>query len=425
MAESLIASGGIPFFLVFTGGLLSFFSPCVVPLIPIYMGYLAGNAKVVDGEGRISYNRGKVFLYTFLFVLGISFAFFLLGFSFSALGSFFSRNRTVFSRVGGILIILLGLVQMGFLEFKFLERERKFKLPFDPSRMSPLVAVVMGFTFSFAWTPCVGPALTSVLILASSAQTAGLGNLLVLVYTLGFVIPFLVLGIFTTQVLNFLKAKQQVLRFAVKASGVLLVAIGIMTFTGLFNNITSYMNTLGEAPSGAPTREAPEPEAGPDAAAPDGPDAPASIPAFDFTLQDQYGTTHTLSDYKGKVVFLNFWATWCPPCKAEMPHIQSLYEEYGSNGGDVVFLGVGNPKTDRNPGGSDGSVEDITRFLEGNGYTFPTVFDETGEVLGAYQISAFPTTFMIDAEGNVYGYVSGQLTKEMMRNIIEQTRSGR
>ncbi len=118
---------------------------------------------------------------------------------------------------------------------------------------------------------------------------------------------------------------------------------------------------------------------------------------------------------------MNFWATWCPPCKSEMPDIQALYEKYGENEGDLIVLGVANPKTDENPYNQDGTVEEVTQFLEDEGYTFPVVMDTTGELFGWYGIRSFPTTFMVDADGNVYGYVSGALTADMMESIVAQT----
>lgn len=170
MFDNLVSPDSISYILVFLEGILSFLSPCVIPLIPIYMSYLAGSARQTDSEGRITYKRLSVFLHTVFFVLGISFAFFLLGMAFTALGSFFNKNQLLFTRIGGILIIVLGLYQMGLLDFKFLQKERKLHLNLAGRNMNPLIAFVMGFTFSFAWTPCVGPALSSVLILASGAK---------------------------------------------------------------------------------------------------------------------------------------------------------------------------------------------------------------------------------------------------------------
>jgi cytochrome c-type biogenesis protein len=449
-------TGNVSFILVFIEGILSFFSPCVIPLIPIYMSYLAGNAKQTMEDGSIIYDRKRVFLQTVFFVFGISSAFFILGMSFTALGTFFKTNQLLFTRVGGILIILLGLVQVGFLELKFLQRERKFHLNIGDRKINPLVAFIMGFTFSFAWTPCVGPALSSVLIMASSSANSLQGNLLVLIYAVGFVLPFLALGLFTTQALNFLKKHQKLLKYTVKAGGILLILIGIMTFTGWMNGISAYVNRfVPQASQNSPGEESgnanntvtndnqdPSKEGALDPATDNSPEEDSQagsensasvtpspkanqekeiIPAFDFTLVDQYGTEHTLSDYKGKVVFLNFWATWCPPCKKEMPDIEALYQETGMNQEDIIVLGVANPASTEYPNNSDVSKEEVISFLNENNYTFPVVFDETGDVLANYYISAFPTTFFIDTEGNIYGYAPAMMTREMMDNAIQQT----
>lgn len=445
--DGLVASNSISFIMVFLEGILSFFSPCVIPLIPVYMSYLAGNGKKELEDGTIVYDRRKVFLNTVFFTLGISFAFFILGMTFTALGSFFRENRMLFTRIGGVIIIVLGLFQLGILDFSFLQKERKLHFDLTGRSMNKFMALAMGFTFSFAWTPCIGPMLSSVLIMASGAATMLTGNLLVLVYTIGFLIPFLLLGLFTTQVLNFLKAKQKLLKYTIKAGGVLLIIIGIMIFTGWMNSLSGYLNSFGQSNQSTvgkeetveedteitentsdnttsndtdskediknDTEEAAKEEVKDEVR--------KTIPAFDFTLMDQYGNEHTLSDYKGKVVFLNFWATWCPPCQKEMPDIEELYQEYNLNEDEVIFLGITNPSSEDYPKNSDVSIPEIKSFIEDNGYTFPTVFDETGEVLKQYSISAFPTTFMIDKEGNIYGYVPGMMTKDIMVNIINQT----
>lgn len=134
-----------------------------------------------------------------------------------------------------------------------------------------------------------------------------------------------------------------------------------------------------------------------------------NVKAPDFNLKDQYGVVHSLENYKGKVIFLNFWATWCPPCKKEMPDIENIYKEYGENKKDVVILGVNSEKEN-----------EVKKFLKDKGYTFPTVIDENSEVMRKYFIQAFPTSFVIDKEGNVYGYVMGGLTKEQIKQVIEE-----
>lgn len=441
MLDGIVAANSISFILVFLEGILSFFSPCVIPLIPVYMGYLAGSGKSVNEEGTILYDRKKVFLHTMFFALGISFAFFILGMSFTTLGSFFSNNKLLFTRIGGILIVILGLFQLGVIDFSFLQKERKIHFKLADKKMNPVIALLMGFTFSFAWTPCIGPALSSVLIMASGATTSLEGNLLVFVYALGFLIPFLLLGLFTSQVLNFLKSKQKLLKYTIKAGGVILIIMGIMTFTGWMNNVSGYLNSfsynqqsssqeISEKTDESKTGNSSEVDSAENNLGTENEttentveDAKKSdaIPAFDFTLTDQYGKEHTLSDYQGKVVFINFWATWCPPCKKEMPDIEALYKEYNENQDEVVFLGIVNPSSEAYPNNQDVKKEEIQVFLDDNEYTFPTLFDETGEILQNYNIAAFPTTFMIDKEGNVAGYVPGMMTKDIMTNVINQT----
>ena len=431
MLGSTLSTNGISFIIVFLEGILSFFSPCIIPLIPVYMSYLAGNTEDKETGGQIIYNRKKVFYHTVFFVIGISFAFFILGLSFTALGSFFQSKQLLFTRIAGILIVLLGLHQLGFFELNFLNIERKFHLDIKKRNVNPMIAFVMGFTFSFAWTPCVGPALSSVLILSSTASSSLTGNMLVLLYSIGFIIPFLLLGLFTAEVLNFLKSHQKLLKYTVKAGGIILIIMGVMTYTGWLNGVSGYLNSIGSSFVPETTQQQNK-EDKPDTANNDSSVAieeetdnesgnAETIPAFDFTLTDQYGNTHTLSDYKGKVVFLNFWATWCPPCQKEMPDIEALYNDYNLNQDDVIFLGVASPRTEENTNTREVEKDGVIAFLEENGYTFPVVFDETGEVYTQYNISALPTTFLIDKEGNIFGYAPGMLTKDIMESVIKQT----
>ena len=407
MFNDILLTDNINFILVFLGGIFSFFSPCIIPLLPVYMSYLSGNTAVTDENGNIFYNQKKVFFHTIFFILGISAAFFILGLSFSKLGGFFNSNRVLFTRISGILILLLGLFQIGLLKNNFMEREHR--IGFDSKKINPLIAFIIGFTFSFAWTPCIGPVLSTVLIMASGAKTSFLGNMLILVYSLGFIIPFLLLGIFTTKVLNFLKTKKSFLKYSIKISGAILIIIGIMTLSGFNLNILASGQQIQNTDYAAKNEESAKPA------------QEEKLPAYDFQLKDQYGNLHKLSDYKGKVVFLNFWATWCPPCREEMPHIEEIYKEYGYNKNDVVILGAASPATTENPSPQDESEEKIKAFLIKNNYTFPVVFDVKGEIFRNYYINAFPTTFMIDKDGNIMGHVAGGLSKENMKKIIEMT----
>lgn len=429
----------IPIFTVFIQGLLSFFSPCILPLVPLYFSYLAGGMYQVDEEGKITYPRKKLMIHTIFFILGIGFAFVLLGLGMSAIGHFFGSNKVLFTRIGGIIMILFGLYQLGlFGKFMSMEQTRRFNLSMEGKTFGPWMALLLGFTFSFAWTPCVGPVLTSVLLMASSASSAVSGFSLLGVYLLGFVLPFLAVGLFAGQVLDFFQKRRNVIQYTVKAGGVLLILMGIMTMTGWMNGLTSYLSSFDG--SSVVVQETTEDETGNEneitgdhqtddetiettssSTETEKSDESPVIPAPDFTLVDQFGNTHTLSDYKGKTVFLNFWATWCGPCQMEMPYIQKVYEDYGSNTGDVIILGIANPKSDEYPNNADVTREEIEGFLSDNGYTYPVVMDLDGSMFTTYGISAYPTTFMIDKDGNIYGYVPGSLSEDMIRSIIEQT----
>ena len=504
---NLIPSDGISVLTVFLQGLLSFFSPCVLPLLPVYIGYLSGGlpkdhpdnlseisedkaniespgnnetAESTD-SGKKPFGRRQILVHTLCFVLGIGFSFFTLGLGLRAIGLFFRENRQIFAAAGGILVILLGCWQiLSRLGESFFARSplggRELRLPirFDRLAISPLTAFLLGFVFSFAWTPCVGPILSGVLLMAASAEKAAYGFVLTGVYTLGFSVPFLLTGLFTSAVLDFFRRHRNIVQYTTVLSGILLILMGALMVTGKMDTLSADLagNTAADPTSiaeekndkntdaaakadavdtsagyAADEADAVGTDAGQDADGPDtgsvsDPDeavtdasndsgdsnASASstdpegeedvFPAPDFKLTDQYGITHSLSEYKGKVVFLNFWATWCPPCRAEMPAIQEIFEEsLEQEDKDLVILGVAFPGF-----GRETTEQGVRDFLQENGYTYPVVMDTGGTLIAPYYITAYPTTYMIDRDGNIYGYVTGSLSKENMEDIIAQTK---
>ena len=445
----------VPVLTVLVQGLLSFFSPCVLPLIPLYIGYLSGGTRTVGEDGKVYFSRKKVMINTLFFVIGVSFTFFLLGFGASVLGNFFKGSQTMFARIGGILIVLFGLYQLGiFGRSKMLSQEHRLPFHLDALAMSPWTALVMGFTFSFAWTPCVGPALSSVLLMSASASTKVWGFVLIGVYTLGFVLPFLAVGVFSTTLLDLFKRHNNVVKYTVKVGGILMILMGAMMFTGKMNAITGYLSDVQteQQADGKNAGQSTDKNAGQsskqkvdeqkDSGSSDQKKAESGAQsqdktqgsssdsqekeqelsnAIDFELKDQYGNVHKLSDYKGKTIFMNFWATWCPPCRAEMPDIQKLYESYQKEEDpEVVILGIAGPGY-----GQEKSEDEVKQFLTDNGYTYPVLMDNGGSLFEQYGIYSFPTTFMITKEGKIFGYVSGQLSEEIMKNIIAQTISGK
>ena len=409
-------SASVSLFTVFVQGIFSFFSPCVLPLLPLYLGYLSGSMG--DNQGAQT-SWVKTLVNTLFFVIGISGAFFLLALGMTALGQALHQYQKIIIQVGGILIIAFGLFQLGVFRPAAMEQDRRIRFPLQKLAMSPLVALVFGFTFSFAWTPCVGPALASVLLMAGSADTAAQGFALIGVYTLGFVLPFLAVALSAGAILKLFQKHRNVVRYTVKVGGALLIVIGLLMVTGWMDALSGSL--AGADPQAAPTAQVtsqPQESAQPEAT--DGPEeSQAPIPALDFTLTDQFGNTHTLDQYKGKTILLNFWATWCGPCRSEMPDLQAIYEDYGKNEKDLVVLGVAAPNL-----GQEGSEADISAFLEENGYTYPTLMNTDASLFYSYGISSFPTTFMIDKDGNVYGYIIGAQSREVFEDIIAQTMEG-
>ena len=140
-----------------------------------------------------------------------------------------------------------------------------------------------------------------------------------------------------------------------------------------------------------------------------------------IVLYDQYGKKHNIEEYKGKVVVINFWATWCGYCVEEMPAFEKVYKEFGSNKKDVIILGVAGPKTKQNLNNVDVEKDKIISFLNKNKITYPTLMDETGKSFDDYKVRALPMTYVINKDGYLEGFVSGAITSEQLRKAINET----
>lgn len=217
---------------LFVEGILSFFSPCIIPIIPIYISMLAGK-KQFDENGNILINKKNMITNSLFFVVGISITFFILAFATSYISTFLNTHIKVIQIISGILIITMGFLQLGFLKLNFLKQEFSLKRKVKAKNMSPLVALIMGFTFSFSWTPCIGPILMSVFLYAST-HTGILSAILVLVYSVGFILPFIIVAFFATKILDLIKKHNNILKYTMIISGIILVLIGLSILTGSF-----------------------------------------------------------------------------------------------------------------------------------------------------------------------------------------------
>ncbi|CYW18983.1 cytochrome c biogenesis CcdA family protein [Streptococcus suis] len=219
---------------LFAEGLLSFLSPCVLPILPIYVSLLAGGAEGKEGEKKVLVN-------TLSFVVGIALTFFLLGFASSLLSRVLQENAQVLQIISGLLIVLMGILQLGWFNIPVLEREfsAKNKVYQAGKQVTPYLAFLMGFTFSFSWTPCIGPILASVFIYASSQQ-GWLSGILLLVYCLGFILPFILVAFFSQKMLAFFKNNRHYLAWTKRISGYLLLLIGLSILTGFFQHLVRF-----------------------------------------------------------------------------------------------------------------------------------------------------------------------------------------
>lgn len=221
--------------IAFGAGFLSFFSPCILPLIPVYIMYMTG----VSLESELEKNRLVALTRTIGFVIGFTIIFMIMGTSASFLGKVFVRNKEIFSKISGILIIIFGLKMMDIIKLDFLSFEKKMKSPTKVS--SWFSSILMGMAFAAGWTPCFGPVLASILIYAGGTGTVSKGVSLLLIYSIGMAIPFILTALFINVFSKFIAKAEKYIRYIPKIGGLIMVIFGILVF---FNKIVDISRLL-------------------------------------------------------------------------------------------------------------------------------------------------------------------------------------
>jgi cytochrome c-type biogenesis protein len=224
-------------FVALMAGLISFLSPCVLPIVPPYLAYMSG-MTVSDMQGAGS-ARARVIMAALFFVLGLSTIFVLLGFTASWMGMFFLQNQLLLARISGVVVIVFGLHFLGVFRIPFLDREAR--LDAGDSGGSAFGAYVLGLAFAFGWTPCIGPQLGAILSLAASEASVARGTTLLAVYAAGLGIPFLLSAIFLTRAMGLMNRIKRHMGLIEKLMGLMLIAVGLALVTGAFSAISFWL----------------------------------------------------------------------------------------------------------------------------------------------------------------------------------------
>jgi cytochrome c-type biogenesis protein len=222
-------------------GLLSFLSPCILPMVPFYLSYMAGISMAeLRGDGEIAPGAQKrIFVSAVFFALGVTTIFVLLGLGATALGQAFRSYREPLSYVSAAVLLVFGLHFLGVLRIPFLYREARVESTAKPSTI--IGAYVMGLAFGFGWTPCVGPALAAILMVASMQESLLQGGLLLAVYGLSMTLPFVVAALFAKPFLKWMARNRRYFGHVEKVMGAMLILFAILIATNSVNYIAQFM----------------------------------------------------------------------------------------------------------------------------------------------------------------------------------------
>jgi cytochrome c-type biogenesis protein len=223
--------------IAFSAGLLSFLSPCVLPLIPSYVTFITGLSL-----DDVQHARKAALVHGSLFVLGFTLIFMAMGAGATMLGQVLIQNRDWISRVGGVVIIVFGLYLLGVLNIGFLSRERRFHVADKP--VGYLGTMVVGIAFGAGWTPCLGPILGSILLYTGTQADLGRGMLLLFAYSLGLAVPFLISAIAIERFTTFFQKMRKQMVWISRISGAVMIVIGVMLVTNYFTVLASWLTTL-------------------------------------------------------------------------------------------------------------------------------------------------------------------------------------
>ncbi|HEY0078128.1 MAG TPA: cytochrome c biogenesis protein CcdA [Pyrinomonadaceae bacterium] len=403
--------------LAFVAGLASFLSPCVLPLVPGYISLISGvsieHLKGEDGSQRAA--RRAVVVNSLAFNAGLSIIFLALGAAAGWIGAAVLSNPYV-RIIGGLVIIAFGLQLIGILKIRALYSDtRKFS---SEKPRGPLGALTLGMAFAAGWTPCIGPILGGIIGLAATSGGWQSGLILSAFYSAGLAVPFLVTGILLNQFLGFYTWFRRHLHKVEVVSGIMLIAIGLLVmsnnvarmatfFARYIPNAEGWVQSLSkeratqqqqQAATGKTTAGAPAQTT--TAAA-----SNSFAPAPDVELKTLDGQPFRVSDLRGRVVLLNFWATWCGPCRSEIPELNAMKRDLEARGLSIV--GVSTYDT----------AEDVRNFWKDIPQDYNIVLGDEGAA-SKFAVVGLPTTFVIDREGRVREKIIGERNRAGFESAV-------
>ena len=381
---------GINLFIAFAAGILSFLSPCVLPLVPGYVAQISGVSlnNLKEGTG----SRRAVIMNSLAFNAGLSVIFLLLGTTAGLVGSAIISNPWV-RIIGGLVIIVFGLQLIGLLKIGTLYKDTRFFSNEKPTGL--LSSATLGVAFAAGWTPCIGPILGGIIGLAATSGGWRSGLILSAFYSAGLAVPFLLTGLGINQFLGFYTNFRKHLHKVEVISGVVLILVGVLVMSGQ-STVLASSRFIAWVPNlegiftlrNNPPPKPPEPPAN---------NSFATAPDVEFKTLE--GKPFRLRELQGQVVLLNFWATYCIPCREEIPALNKLQSELEAQGLRIVGASV-----DDTIDGINSYQEQVVKF----GYPV-LVGDSDAKV--KFEQAVLPTTYIIDRQGRIRDKIVGSRDK--------------
>jgi len=374
----------------FAAGILSFLSPCVLPLVPGYISLISGVSIDRLKEGTSS--RRAVIVNSLAFNAGLSVIFLVLGTTAGLVGAAITSNPWV-RIIGGLVIIAFGLQLIGLLKISALYKDTRFFS--DDKPRGVFGSAALGIAFAAGWTPCIGPILGGIIGLAATSGGWRSGLVLSAFYSAGLAVPFLLTGLGINQFLSFYKNFRRHLHKVEVISGVVLIVVGLLVMSGQSTLLATsrFMSWLPNWEGKLKLSDKTPPPSSTGA-------ANANFePAPDVEFQTLAGKPFRLKELQGQVVLLNFWATYCVPCREEIPALNALQHELQSQGLRIVGASLDDTAADVNTYQQEVAKFEYQVLLGGSNAKVK------------FQQSVLPTTYLIDRQGRIRQKIIGARDK--------------